>query len=129
MSLHLRGLRSSVAASPPAAWDAVAADPEPFLAVPLRSREWLDRCLPALLEDEALLHFDVRSDNLSIRGGEAILVRPAGVERFAGFVAGFFAARAGLPPPAGSPTVRAFQLAQLEVALPWASGVLGLPES
>jgi hypothetical protein len=41
-------------------------------------------------------------------------------------VAGFFAARAGLPPPVGAPTVREFQLRQLEVALPWAAGELGL---
>jgi hypothetical protein len=40
-------------------------------------------------------------------------------------VAGFFAARAGLPPPAGAPTVREFQLRQLEVALPWAARELG----
>ena len=43
-------------------------------------------------------------------------------------VAGYFAATAGLPPPAGAPTVRGFQLAQLEVALPWAVRVLELPE-
>lgn len=41
-------------------------------------------------------------------------------------VAGFFAARAGLPPPAGAPTVRDFQLRQLEVALPWAARELAL---
>jgi hypothetical protein len=40
-------------------------------------------------------------------------------------VAGFFAARAGLPPPQGAPTVREFQLRQLEVALPWAARELG----
>jgi hypothetical protein len=41
--------------------------------------------------------------------------------------AGFFAARAGLPPPASAPRVRGFQRAQLEVVLPWAAEVLGLP--
>jgi aminoglycoside phosphotransferase (APT) family kinase protein len=41
-------------------------------------------------------------------------------------VAGFFAARAGLPRPPGAPTVREFQLAQLRVALPWAARELGL---
>lgn len=40
-------------------------------------------------------------------------------------VAGFFAARAGLPPPDGAPTVREFQLRQLEIALPWAARELG----
>jgi hypothetical protein len=42
------------------------------------------------------------------------------------YVAGFFAALAGLPPPEGAPRVRGFQLAQLEVALPWACRTLGL---
>jgi hypothetical protein len=42
-------------------------------------------------------------------------------------VSGFFAPLAGLPPPAGAPTVRPLQLAQLKVALPWAVDVLGLP--
>jgi hypothetical protein len=41
-------------------------------------------------------------------------------------VAGFFAARAGLPAPSGAPTVREFQRAQAEVALPWAARELGL---
>jgi hypothetical protein len=41
-------------------------------------------------------------------------------------VAGFFAARAGLAPPSGAPTVREFQRAQAEVALPWAARELGL---
>ena len=43
------------------------------------------------------------------------------------WLAGFFASRAGLPPPAGAPRVRGFQLAQLEVVLPWACRLLGLP--
>ena len=42
-------------------------------------------------------------------------------------VSGFFAPIAGLPPPAGAPTVRALQLVQLKVALRWAVEVLGLP--
>lgn len=41
-------------------------------------------------------------------------------------IAGFFAARAGLPPPGGAPTVRDFQRAQAAVALPWAARELGL---
>ena len=41
-------------------------------------------------------------------------------------VAGFFAARAGLPAPSGAPTVREFQRAQAAVALPWAARELGL---
>ncbi len=45
----------------------------------------------------------------------------------AAVVAGFFAARAGLPPPATAPTVREFQRRQAEVAVPWAARELGLP--
>jgi hypothetical protein len=41
-------------------------------------------------------------------------------------VSGFFAPIAGLPPPAGAPTVRPLQLVQLKVALPWAVEVLAL---
>jgi len=43
------------------------------------------------------------------------------------WIAGYFAARAGLPPPVGAPRVRGFQRAQLEIVLPWAAEVLGLP--
>jgi Ser/Thr protein kinase RdoA (MazF antagonist) len=43
------------------------------------------------------------------------------------WTAGYFAARAGLPPVAAAPHVRGFQRAQLEVVLPWAAEVLGLP--
>jgi hypothetical protein len=42
-------------------------------------------------------------------------------------IAGFFAAKAGLPAPEGAPTVRRFQLRQLRIALPWACRQLGLP--
>lgn len=42
------------------------------------------------------------------------------------WVAGFFAARAGLPPPEGAPRVRPFQRAQLKVVLPWTCRLLGL---
>jgi Phosphotransferase enzyme family len=48
-------------------------------------------------------------------------------EGLAALVAGFFASRAGLPPPATAPRVREFQLRQAEVALPWAAGELELP--
>jgi hypothetical protein len=41
--------------------------------------------------------------------------------------AGYFASRAGLPTPATAPRVRPFQLAQAEIALPWAARELGLP--
>lgn len=63
-------------------WEAVAADPEPFLSTAIRSREWLERALPALrtaaaaapLDGDELLHLDVRSDNLCFRDGVTILV-------------------------------------------------------
>jgi phosphotransferase family enzyme len=162
------GLRR-LADDPPGGWDEVERDPVPFLGLRLCSPTWLDAALPALLESSparlldggALLHFDVRSDNLCIRAGQAVLVdwnlacvgNPAfdvalwlpslalergpsptetacerpDVDALGPHVAGFFAARAGLPPPPGAPSVRAFQLAQLEVALPWAVRTLELP--
>jgi hypothetical protein len=63
-------------------WQRIAADPEPFLALGLCSAAWLDTALPALLpatsacrlDGEAFLHLDVRSDNLCLRRGEAVLV-------------------------------------------------------
>jgi Phosphotransferase enzyme family len=44
----------------------------------------------------------------------------------AAWVAGFFAARAGLPPIPGAPGIRPVQLRQLSTALPWAIRELGL---
>lgn len=44
------------------------------------------------------------------------------------WAAGFFAARVGLPAPAGAPRVRGFQRAQLDRYVPWAAEVLGLPD-
>jgi hypothetical protein len=147
-------------------WTAVAHDPEPFLSLGVASSAWLDAALPELLEAEsavqfsgsAVVHGDVRSDNLCVREGRAVLVdwnhaqlgnpafdvaawlpslaleggpKPddvanAEVAQVAVIVAGFFAARAGLPPHEGAPLVRGFQLAQLEIALPWSCRVLGI---
>jgi len=149
-------------------WRKIAEEPQPFLSLGVASAAWLERCLPALVEAEttapvegdSLLHCDVRSDNLCLRGGRAVFVdwnfaqvgnpgldvalwlpsleleggpKVAEVARsapaanaFAPFLAGFFAGQAGLPPPEGAPRVRGFQLAQLEIALPWACDVLGL---
>jgi len=42
------------------------------------------------------------------------------------FVAGFFAARAGLPPVPNAPGVRGVQLSQLRPALRWATEAFGL---
>lgn len=63
-------------------WRRVAAGPEPFLALGLCSAEWLEAALPLLLsataacrlEGDAFLHLDVRSDNVCLRGNEAVLV-------------------------------------------------------
>jgi Phosphotransferase enzyme family len=147
-------------------WREVASDPAPFLSLGLCSAKWLDAALPELLTasercnvgGEAFLHLDVRSDNICIADGRAVLVDwnwasvgnplvdlafwlpslymeggppPTEMLPDAGdltaIVSGFFAPISGLPPPAGAPTVRPLQLAQLEVALPWAVEALGLP--
>jgi hypothetical protein len=63
-------------------WEAVAADPEPFLAVGLADRAWLDAALPLLLEYEArcstagdsLCHWDLRSDNMCFAADHAVFI-------------------------------------------------------
>lgn len=63
-------------------WTRIAADPGPFLSLGLCSPAWLDRSLATLvaassaarIDGEALLHFDVRSDNVSLVGAQAVLV-------------------------------------------------------
>jgi hypothetical protein len=147
-------------------WETVAADPEPFLALGLCSRQWLDEALPTLadaakavqLGGDVLVHIDIRSDNLAFAHGRAKLVdwnwaaaghaqldlacwlpsltaeggpppeelMPEGGAEFAAMLSGVWGAVAGLPPPPTAPTVRAVQLAQLRVALPWAARRLGL---
>jgi hypothetical protein len=148
-------------------WDRIAADPVAFLSVGVCSRKWLDANVGALqaaahsapLAGEALLHFDVRSDNIAFVEGRAILVDwnwssrgnpdvdvaawlPSlhaeggpepdalydGPRELIALVAGVWASGVGLPPPpTADPSMRATQLAQLRVALPWASRALGLP--
>jgi hypothetical protein len=62
-------------------WGLVLADPSPFLSLGLHGAAWLARVGPALREAAAaaplagrsLLHLDVRSDNLCVRGGAALL--------------------------------------------------------
>jgi aminoglycoside phosphotransferase (APT) family kinase protein len=148
-------------------WEPVAADPEPFLSTGLCSRDWLDAALPRLreaaggcdLSGDALVHFDVRSDNLCFHDGRVVLVDwnlacignplmdvvawlpslrlEGGPEPWelvpssgglAALVTGYFASRAGLPPPpTARPRVREFQRRQAEVALPWVARELDLP--
>jgi len=121
----------------PGGWAEVAANPAPLLSLGLCSPGWLEQALatlltaaaPELLDGDAVVHLDVRSDNVCFRGGRALLVDwnltavgnpdfdlafwlpslhaeggpqpeqvadiPAGV---VALVAGFLAARAGLPP-------------------------------
>jgi hypothetical protein len=63
-------------------WELVASDPEPLLSSGLVGRDWLERALPQLreaaaacdLSGDALLHLDVRSDNLCFREGRIFLV-------------------------------------------------------
>jgi hypothetical protein len=146
-------------------WAAIEADPKPFLSLGLCSADWLDDALPTLrsaaesapIEGEALVHLDVRSDNICLTERGAVLVDwnlvhvanpdldlaawapslnleggppPEDVvpnaPGLAAGLAGFFASRAGLPPPSTAPKVREIQRAQLEVALPWACRELNL---
>jgi hypothetical protein len=151
-------------------WPDVAADPQPFLSLGLCSPEWLFEHLRALSDASAaaeiggtsLLHFDVRSDNLCLREGRAVLVDwnnacagnalmdtaswlpslhaeggPAphvilsdetpGLPAIASLLAGYFSARAGLPPIPQAPHARPLQLMQVKTSLPWAARLLDLP--
>ena len=63
-------------------WRDVAVDPGPFLALGICSASWLEFALPILiaaaaeapLVGDALVHMDVRSDNLCFRDGRAIVI-------------------------------------------------------
>jgi hypothetical protein len=63
-------------------WREVESDPEPFLSLGLASAAWLLEALPQLLdvtdrcvvEGDAFLHLDTRSDNVCIRDGRAVVV-------------------------------------------------------
>jgi hypothetical protein len=63
-------------------WTDVAAEPGPFLALGLCSAAWLERALPPLvaasaaapIAGDALVHLDVRSDNLCFRSGRAVIL-------------------------------------------------------
>ncbi|HEY7907413.1 MAG TPA: phosphotransferase [Thermomicrobiales bacterium] len=65
--------------------------------------------------------------SLAAEGGPDPLTILPDAPEMAALMAGYFAARAGLPHPVGAPRVRAVQLTQLRVALPWAAASLGLP--
>jgi aminoglycoside phosphotransferase (APT) family kinase protein len=63
-------------------WQDVAADPGPFLSLGLATESWLHTALPSLqridapavVAGDALLHNDVRSDNICFRLGRALFV-------------------------------------------------------
>lgn len=63
-------------------WHEVAAHPEAFLSIRVASESWMTKCLPALLEahdrvepeGKALVHLDVRSDNICFRDDWAVLI-------------------------------------------------------
>jgi Phosphotransferase enzyme family len=63
-------------------WAEIERDPEPFLSVGICPPEWLDTALPVLREaaetapvdGEALIHLDVRSDNICLVERGAVLV-------------------------------------------------------
>jgi hypothetical protein len=91
----VRAAVAEVAATPPPAglprveeivdsldrWERVREDPEPLLSTGLVSRAWLDASWETLhaaaarapVHGDALLHLDVRSDNLCIADGRAVL--------------------------------------------------------
>ena len=146
-------------------WAEIESEPAPFLSLGVCSPAWLEESLPVLraaaqrapIEGDALLHLDVRSDNLCLADRGAVLVDwnwahrgnpdldvaawlpslrleggpppeqvlPAAGE-LAAALAGFFGARAGMPPPPTAPQVREFQRAQFEISLSWACRELGL---
>ena len=63
-------------------WQAVAEDPGPFLSLGLADAGWLEAALSTLLEAEgrcdtagdSLTHWDLRSDNICLKGGRAVFV-------------------------------------------------------
>jgi hypothetical protein len=63
-------------------WAEIERDPEPFLATGVCSSDWLEASLPVLrdaaesapVEGDALLHLDVRSDNICLTERGAVLV-------------------------------------------------------
>jgi hypothetical protein len=69
--------------------------------------------------------------SLQAEGGpppEAVLPDDTpGLPEIAALLAGYFGARAGLPPIPQAPHVRALQLTQAGTTLPWAARLLGLP--
>jgi hypothetical protein len=146
-------------------WRRVAADPGPTLALFVCSERWLQGALPVLQEAEAaavveghaLLHMNVRPENLLVGPERAVLLdwRHAAIGAPAldrAMLAVGIAAEGGARPEEivgdapelaaaiagwfasqagrrdGHPAIRAFQFDQLTASLPWAARALGLPD-
>lgn len=143
-------------------WARVVAEPARFVALGWRDAAWMRATLPRLAaaearfdpRGEALLHLDLRGDNLRFRDGEAVIFDwnwacrgnplidhafwlpslhldggPAPITRLrdaaaAACVAGFFCWRGSQPRGAMPAGLRAFQRAQGRIALAWAEACL-----
>jgi hypothetical protein len=63
-------------------WSKIAASPDGFVSLGIATREWLDRCVGALIDAERsavfdgddFLHMDVRSDNICFAGDRVVFV-------------------------------------------------------
>jgi aminoglycoside phosphotransferase (APT) family kinase protein len=66
--------------------------------------------------------------SLAAEGGPPPDALLKGEAELAALLSGYFAARAGLPPPSPGSRVREIALVQLTTSLPWAARELGLPE-
>ena len=63
-------------------WHAVAADPEPFLALRIADAKWLEAALPSLIQHQdncptagnSVTHWDLRSDNICLTAKRAMFV-------------------------------------------------------
>src|SRR5262245_40294502 len=123
-------------------WQAVAADPEPFLSLRMADVQWLEAVLPSLIQNveacstvgQSVTHWDLRSDNICLMAERAVFIDwnaaclsnpkldlgfwlpslayeggPApekilpDAPEVAAWVAGYFAARAGLPEISDAP--------------------------
>jgi aminoglycoside phosphotransferase (APT) family kinase protein len=109
-------------------------DGDAFLHLDVRSDNLCLREERAVLVDWNLAHvgnplLDVVAwlPSLKLEGGPDPWELVSDSQGFAALIGGYFAARAGLPPPPTAPRVRDFQRRQAEVALPWAAAELGLP--
>lgn len=78
---HLAGMHER-ASGQRVGWEVIADDPAPFLSLGLCDEVWLERALPSLLDaqavtfrgEDALVHLDVRSDNLCVHPERGVLL-------------------------------------------------------